>query len=1040
MCPECAQQHDLGYMVPKGSPMDIAMRLLKEETTEETTEERINRLFMQMNEENAKFPRPFAEFSYAELQHLLKNPSLLNITEGKFGSLDEIMSELDTRYTENSLPIAEPMTPEFQDIHTGEPMDIAMRLLKGANDPPYDSDKPYWEQPSWKNYIDPDPLGAFGIPQSHWDAIAARQEEEGNKVNTPLENVMQIFNPRTELVFDSPDTHCELHGERLEPIINQQDIQQTPKGVDGNMYCSACEHNINYYENDETPLPRQPQQFDIDEDTQEKLTGEPMDIAMRLLKEHDARDNLDVIASQPNLQLVSDITRAMSYRNATRMEDKYEEIRKLLHPRQYKKWEDARFTEKGQEDYLKWIKKNVNITHLEPHHSDWRSARSKEEATVHAQRLEQFQQENQEWQQQKYPQLYGPDVNLWKPNLFTQDENELNEHQIRWENEAIERGEARRARAEQEPADPGITDLSWLHNLYSDETGENKGEPMDIAMRLLKGTRRLEYDAGFDYPEDPKAQQVAATLHRENTVEPGPLPGFVYHDGKLMAEDESEKLWPSHIDTRNYISPTKAGLKRYAETAAFRHPREEDDYKPMHDTDFNEQRTVNRFMEEIAPGMAHEVGHALDSQMGQGSFAQQEMPAHVLEMATQEAMNARDDYPNQPIIPRAKSLVRDRSEFSQSIDDPNYQYDITDDTIVAGEPMDIAMRLLKGKSFGPEMLESWFNMGRGVVPYEEMNDRQRRVADAAFDLPHGYLGEEEWDSESLSPLFDPISHEEQSDYDYEKAEALLRHLKQGILNFNNNPETKDNFTLIEDWQHPNHPWAYAQEMAEIEMQNKQNDFGDTSQSNIFTASEPMDIAMRLLKNDEVPFRDDWSGHEEYHPGEGNEERDADYFRDMPEHSLAPPQVKRERVKIGEEAMKPPFPPTMPINLVMQSQPNYEGAPPEEDEPTNRGIKFSGDFTTGEPMDIAFQLLKTPVTPEAKQHKLEYDKKYQDNPKRVKYREELNRERRQRGVYGKGGKDMSHTKDGKIVPEDASKNRARHFKGRGTLKSFVLVKR
>ena len=98
------------------------------------------------------------------------------------------------------------------------------------------------------------------------------------------------------------------------------------------------------------------------------------------------------------------------------------------------------------------------------------------------------------------------------------------------------------------------------------------------------------------------------------------------------------------------------------------------------------------------------------------------------------------------------------------------------------------------------------------------------------------------------------------------------------------------------------------------------------------------------------------------------------------------------------------------------------------------------FTTGEPMDLSWQLLKTPVSPEAKRHKLEYDKKYQDTPERIKYREDLNRERRQRGVYGKGGKDMSHTKDGKIVPEDASKNRARHFKERGTLKSFVLIKR
>ena len=114
--------------------------------------------------------------------------------------------------------------------------------------------------------------------------------------------------------------------------------------------------------------------------------------------------------------------------------------------------------------------------------------------------------------------------------------------------------------------------------------------------------------------------------------------------------------------------------------------------------------------------------------------------------------------------------------------------------------------------------------------------------------------------------------------------------------------------------------------------------------------------------------------------------------------------------------------------------------PFTEEGTFEGLPFKDDFRRSEPMDIAMRLLKTPVSPEAKRHKLEYDKKYQDTPERIKYREDLNRERRQRGVYGKGGKDMSHTKDGKIVPEDASKNRARHFKGRGTLKSSVLVKR
>jgi len=163
------------------------------------------------------------------------------------------------------------------DFKRGEPMDIAMRLLKGSNDPPYDPDNPYWQDPNWKNYVDPDPLGAFGIPQSTWDEIAAGQEEEGNKVQTPQEIAMEVFNERTENVYDSPDTHCQLHGERLQPIVDPQSIRQFPKGADENMYCTACEQNI-------TNEPRQPQQFDIDEDTRRKLTGEPMDIAMRLLK------------------------------------------------------------------------------------------------------------------------------------------------------------------------------------------------------------------------------------------------------------------------------------------------------------------------------------------------------------------------------------------------------------------------------------------------------------------------------------------------------------------------------------------------------------------------------------------------------------------------------------------------------------------------------------------------------------------------------------------------------------------------------------
>ena len=42
-----------------------------------------------------------------------------------------------------------------------------------------------------------------------------------------------------------------------------------------------------------------------------------------------------------------------------------------------------------------------------------------------------------------------------------------------------------------------------------------------------------------------------------------------------------------------------------------------------------------------------------------------------------------------------------------------------------------------------------------------------------------------------------------------------------------------------------------------------------------------------------------------------------------------------------------------------------------------------------------------------------------------YRAELNRARRKAGVYGKGGKDFSHTKSGKLVRENPSENRARN---------------
>lgn len=63
-------------------------------------------------------------------------------------------------------------------------------------------------------------------------------------------------------------------------------------------------------------------------------------------------------------------------------------------------------------------------------------------------------------------------------------------------------------------------------------------------------------------------------------------------------------------------------------------------------------------------------------------------------------------------------------------------------------------------------------------------------------------------------------------------------------------------------------------------------------------------------------------------------------------------------------------------------------------------------------------------PEARAKKARYDTKYGQSPARRKYRAKLNAERKRRGIYGKGGKDVSHVAGGGTRLESPSKNRAR----------------
>jgi len=246
------------------------------------------------------------------------------------------------------------------------------------------------------------------------------------------------------------------------------------------------------------------------------------------------------------------------------------------------------------------------------------------------------------------------------------------------------------------------------------------------------------------------------------------------------------------------------------------------------------------------------------------------------------------------------------------------------------------------------------------------------------------------------------------------------------------------------------------------------------------ASEPMNIAMQLLKRELHPGRDiegylntdgHYAGEEELYnlndPEVQNFVNRLHLDKQPPEHLIpetlgmdlgyVEPELRVENkdtklyhpMMMDEHENLDKFPDRKIVEredgtkeeLVSTSDPTIDivgvgmtGRRLVTPKPTFQDIPFSEEtgFTRSEPMEIAMQLLKERVSPEAKRHKLEYDKKYESSPERVKYREELNRERRRRHIMGQGGPDMSHTKDHTIVPESPHTNRARHFKDKGTL--------
>lgn len=66
-----------------------------------------------------------------------------------------------------------------------------------------------------------------------------------------------------------------------------------------------------------------------------------------------------------------------------------------------------------------------------------------------------------------------------------------------------------------------------------------------------------------------------------------------------------------------------------------------------------------------------------------------------------------------------------------------------------------------------------------------------------------------------------------------------------------------------------------------------------------------------------------------------------------------------------------------------------------------------------------------ANPKAAAKKAAYQRKLNKRPNVKNASEERWSERRRRGIAGKGGMDLSHTKSGRMVMESPSKNRARN---------------
>ena len=352
---------------------------------------------------------------------------------------------------------------------------------------------------------------------------------------------------------------------------------------------------------------------------------------------------------------------------------------------------------------------------------------------------------------------------------------------------------------------------------------------------------------------------------------------------------------------------------------------------------------------------------------------------------------------------------RQQPSYEAMQQQPQVQQPMQTEMIQQGEPMDIAMRLLKGAFplSSPSMVghteeyEKHFN--ENILPKAEDEEHAKRLKLAFNHMQNFYLPESFRDNPG-STYKDRFTGEDK--------ERSGRYRNLGRAGYKYWSDANKKGQSLSTGRGEVHPREYLEEDDLAEQEETRELLSDSKDAPYETTRyEPTWKQGNFLAK---PMNRHIENEKPLTPKMQNNLMDASVRGQLSsENPLSDLEYERQ---------------FMDLPLIQSITPKS----PLQSELVYGELNDNSLFNVGEPMDIAMRLLKERVSPEAKRHKLEYDKKYESSPERVKYREELNRERRRRHIMGQGGPDMSHTSQHTIVPEDPHTNRARHFKDKGTL--------